>query len=352
MKAINGLPIGTLIHGERYDYEILYHKSQDGFGILYAAKVKGRNGEPDPVKPSDQMVMMREFFMNRCSSRAEDGCTVYTSDELTPTVKNFYEAFKFASNRCYQATKDAGPGIIHVKEVVNQHDTSYYIVEFLNGEPLDEYIKKNGPMSAFEAYELMKPVFHDLRVLHTSRIMHADIFPRHFRVLNENGEKHMLLYSLYASKHFDDNNLPVITTPILVCRKGYAPPEQYNLIETFIPQLDIYAIAAVMVFMLSGKDLPDSRVLTEKNIRETLPPTLPETLTSSLVRALDPNISNRPSSIISFARDLTEYFESDNHDGKSRNRRNFPDEDTPMGVTPARNLNFFQRLSLFFRRRH
>ncbi|MCM1255783.1 MAG: hypothetical protein NC221_06670 [Duncaniella sp.] len=353
MTAINGLPIGTIIHGERYDYEILYHKSQDGFGILYAAKVIGRKGEADPIKPSNQMVMMREFFMNRCSTRDEDGCTVSTPDELAPTVNNFYEAFKYASERCLQATREAGLGIIHVKEVVSQHNTSYYVVEFLGGEPLDEYIKKNGPLSAHEAFKLMKPIFTDLKMLHVFRIMHADIYPRHFRIITEGGEKRMLLYSLYASKHFDDNNQPVITTPILVCRKGYAPPEQYNPIETFIPQLDIYAIAAVMVFMLSGKNLPDSRILTEKEIRETLPPTLPESLTSTLISALDPNITNRPSSIISFSKDLTDYFESDNQDSKSRDRRSYNiDIDTPLGVTPIKNHNFFQRLSLFFRRRH
>lgn len=352
MKAINGLPIGTLIHGEVYDYEIIYHKSQDGFGILYAAKVKGRNGKPDPVKPKDKMVMMREFFMNRCSTREEDGCTVSTPDDIIPTVRNFYEAFKFASYHCLEATKNAGEGIIHVKEVVDQYNTSYYIVEFLNGTPLDEYIKLNGPISAMKAYNLMKPIFADLRHLHTFRIMHADIFPHHFRIMNEDGQERLLLYSLYASKHFDDNNLPVITTPILVCRKGYAPPEQYNIIESFIPQLDIYAIAAVMVFMLSGKELPDSRSLTEKIIRETLPPTLPETLTSALIRALDPNISNRHTSIISFERDLTEYFESDIQGGKTKHSRSsYRNMDAPMGVTPVRNLNFFQRLALFFKRK-
>lgn len=307
MEIVNGLPKGALIHGKLSDYEITGYRSQDGFGILYEAEVVTQGNKKG--KNNDMRVVMREFFMQRCSRRDEDGCTVYTPEELTPTVNSFYKAFVFASNRCAQATTYSGAGVVNVIEVVNQNGTSYYVVEYLEGETLEDYINAHGPLTVHEAISIFKPILEGVRHLHSFQMMHADIYPRHIRFTKSGGRMIAVLFSLYASKHFDDSGNPVITTPILVCRKGYSPPEQYNVVENFMPQLDIYALAAVLVFVLSGKNLPDSRVLTEKDIRATLPATLPETLVSTLIHALQPEYRNRPTNISSFMDELMEYFE-------------------------------------------
>ncbi len=112
MEIVNGLPKGALIHGKLSDYEITGYRSQDGFGILYEAEVVTQGNKKG--KNNDMRVVMREFFMQRCSRRDEDGCTVYTPEELTPTVNSFYKAFVFASNRCAQATTYSGAGVVNV----------------------------------------------------------------------------------------------------------------------------------------------------------------------------------------------------------------------------------------------
>ena len=97
-----------------------------------------------------------------------------------------------------------------------------------------------------------------------------------------------MLFSLYATMHFSDRGVMRWALPPMTCEEGFAPPEQYNAIDHFCPQIDIYALASMVVFCLSGNILPDSRKLTEEMVRETLPPTIPETIVSALLNALYP----------------------------------------------------------------
>ena len=98
--------------------------------------------------------------------------------------------------------------------------------------------------------------------------------------------------------------------PAMNCEEGYAPPEQYGHIDHFYPQTDVYAVAATLVYALSGKSLPDSRTITEQAIRDTLPPALPESLMQALISALDPDLNRRTASISKFRDDLLEFRSS------------------------------------------
>lgn len=310
-KIEKALPIGAVVHGVFCDYEIIDYMVQDGFGILYKAKgVRDTSGGAPGkgAKAGDNYFVVREFFMFRCSSRGEDGCTVVTPDDIRPTVENFKNAFYTASRRCAKVSI-GNPNIINVIENVAQNDTLYYVVEYLDGETLEEYILREGPRSISESRELLTPVLQAVQHLHRSHIMHTDIYPRHIRFVTSAGKRVPVLFSLYASRHFDDEGNPVWPTAIVVCRTGYAPPEQYRNIDHFSPQADIYALAATIVFVLSGKHLPDSRRLTERDIRATLPPTLPETMIGTLLHALQPDYTCRPSSISSFMDELVEFYD-------------------------------------------
>lgn len=310
-KIEKALPVGAMLHGALSDYEIIGCIAQDGFGILYKAKGVRRTPDRQSRKGSkavDDYFVIREFFMYRCSDRGDDGCTVVTPEDIRPTVDNFKDAFYIASRSCAQVSV-GNPNIINVIENVSQYDTYYYIVEYLDGETLEDYIQRVGPRSIYESREMLTPIFQAVRHLHRSHIMHTDIYPRHVRFVNSGGKRVPVLFSLYASRHFDDEGAPIWPTAIVVCRTGYAPPEQYHNLDHFSPQADIYALAAMIVFVLSGKHLPDSRTVTEKDIRATLPPALPETMIGTLLHALQPDYACRPASVSSFMDELVEFYD-------------------------------------------
>ncbi len=301
------LPLGTMIHGKLSDYLITDYQAQDGFGILYRAT--GTRMPHNGVNVNETKFMIREFFMCRCSSRGSDGCEMVTPEDVLPTVDNFKKAFLLASQNC-AAVSEGCPNIINVIEIIEEYGTIYYVVEYLEGETLEDYVNKEGPMSVYEMRKLLAPIFYAVEHMHLSRTMHTDIYPRHIRFVESGGKKIPVLFSLYASKCFDDNGLPIWLSPVVVCRTGYAPPEQYRNIEHFLPQSDIYALAALIVFVLSGKNLPDSRTLKEKDVRDALPPMLPETMIGTLLHGLCPDYTGRPATVTLFMEELIDFYDA------------------------------------------
>ena len=291
---------GTVIQGVKHSYRVVDVLRRDGQGFTYNTMASvNRSGSVVEVP-----VVVREQMMVRCSARGEDGITVVTPDDIAPTVNSCLEAFISSSLERANISKGC-PWIINVIEAFPANNTYYYVVEFLDGDTLEEYVKGMGGRLTFEqTRKVLSPIFDAVRTLHTHRAVHADIHPRHVRFVNREGEMIPVLFSLYATMHFSDRGVMRWSLPPMTCEEGFAPPEQYNAIDHFCPQLDIYALASMVVFCLSGSVLPDSRSLTEERVRETLPPTVPETIVSALLNALHPDKSVRTSTVTKFREEL------------------------------------------------
>ena len=72
-NTTTSLAIGTILHGEAYDYKIIDVLGQGTFGITYKAKVemKGALGRLD----SNMYVAVKEFFMKEVNGRENSSVT-------------------------------------------------------------------------------------------------------------------------------------------------------------------------------------------------------------------------------------------------------------------------------------
>lgn len=72
-NTTTSLAIGTILHGEAYDYKIMDVLGQGTFGITYKAKVemKGALGRLD----SNMYVAVKEFFMKEVNGRENSSVT-------------------------------------------------------------------------------------------------------------------------------------------------------------------------------------------------------------------------------------------------------------------------------------
>lgn len=292
---------GTIVQGSKNSYRILSCIRRDGMGFTYIG---------EPVKrqlTTPAKVVLREHFMPHCSLRGDDGVTVVTPPEISSTVATCMKGFEKASMDRARISASS-PSIINVLDIFETNGTFYYVVEFLDGITFEEYVNRKGPLSWDETREILSPILDAVKKMHTYRAIHTEITPSHIRFVNHHGQSIPVLFSLYATLHFNDEGKQNWTLPVMTCRTGYAPPEQYRSIDHFMPQTDVYALASTIVFSLSGKHLPDSRVLTEEIVRETLPPALPETTVKALVHALNPDPSLRTSSVTSLRDELREFY--------------------------------------------
>ena len=128
---------GTSLLGGKYRIEGTL--GQGSFGITYLAttrvSIDGQLGKMDV----SVNVTIKEFFMSDLNSRTSDGtCIERTNSTL---VKNYLKKFqKEAEN----LSKLHHPNIVKVLDVFDENNTTYYVMEFIDGETIDEYIKKKG----------------------------------------------------------------------------------------------------------------------------------------------------------------------------------------------------------------
>ncbi|MDE6378369.1 MAG: serine/threonine-protein kinase, partial [Duncaniella sp.] len=323
------LPIGTVIKGEKFSYEIVSVLQADGQGYTYRTNTPiMRNGKPEVLA-----TVLREHMMMRCSSRGDDGVSVVTPEDIAPTVDSCLDSFIFASQERLKISK-ACPWIINVLETFSANNTYYYAVEYVDGESLEEYVEnKGGKLNWEQTHTILSPIFEAVRTLHRFHTLHTSIHPDHVRLAKRGERKVPILFSLYSSLHFSDTGLQRWTFPLMKCTEGFAPPEQYMEIDHFAPQIDIYALAAMMVFVLSGKRLPDSRKLSEEQIRQILPPELPDNVVLALLNALDPDMSKRTATVTKFREELGSFLSPSSSDRNLSNDRS--DNDSETDASPS-----------------
>lgn len=295
---------GTVIHGGKYDYRVLKLINVDGQGYTYKTMATDKMKPGTPEFP----MVVREQMMSRCTDRGPDGMTVVYPEDVAPTVESCLESFIVASQE-RQKISAASPWIVDVVECFHANNTYYYTVECLMGETFEEYVNSMGGRLTYEQTRaVLSPIFDAVRTMHRHQTLHTHIYPHNIRFRIEPTRRVPVLYNLYSSLHFSDNGMQCWTLPAMNCETGFAPPEQYREIDHFAPQVDIYALASMMIYALSGQTLPDSRVITEKDIRAAIPPETPENVTLALLNALDPDLSKRTGTVTRFREDLGSFL--------------------------------------------
>ncbi len=241
---------GTNLQGGKYKIE--KKLGQGSFGITYLATAKFTTesglGKMDVVAK----VCIKEFFMSDVNSRKEDGSTIEGSTGSVFT--NYRRKFR---KEAENLAKLSHSNIVRVFDVFDENGTSYYVMEFLDGENLDDYIKTKGRLPEDEAIKIIKEVGAALSYMHSKKMLHLDMKPKNVMHRND-ATNHLIDFGL--SKQYTENGEPESSTSIGLGTPGYAPLEQsqYKQDGSFPATLDVYALAATLFKMLSGERPPEA----------------------------------------------------------------------------------------------
>ena len=239
----------TLQNGK---YKILKTLGRGSFGITYLASgkmtVTGSLGRMEV----NVNVTVKEFFMSDLNSRSSDGTTVEkTSSSL---VQNYRGKFR---KEAENLSKLHHKNIVKVLEVFEENNTAYYVMEFIDGETLEDYIKRNGRLSADESLHIAREVCSALSYMHEHKMLHLDLKPKNI-MRDTDGGIHLIDFGL--AKQYNENGEPESSTTLGLGTPGYAPIEQahYKQDGSFPVTLDIYALGATLYKMLTGKTPPEA----------------------------------------------------------------------------------------------
>ena len=288
----------TTLQGGKY--RIARVLGQGGFGITYLAVHSFLQ----------RKVAIKEFFMQEYCYR--NYTSVATS---TPVAHEIVERFKkkFITEASIIA-KFRHPNIIDIYDVFIENDTAYYVMEFIEGKPLEEIVRQQGALTEATAIDYIRQVGAALDCMHQQKTNHLDVKPSNIMLRNNN--KDVVLIDFGISKQYDESGKE-LTTLLVGISDGYTPIEQYdkNTLKDFSPQTDVYALGATLYKLLTGSTPPSALSIIGSGI--SIPGNIPVYLRRIVEKAMSVNKNNRYSSISSFCSDLcdikNDYFhKSDN----------------------------------------
>ena len=276
------LPIGTKLQSPKRIYTVEQILGQGGFGITYKVSALIRI---DNVTIRT-FFAVKEFFMKESCERDSHDSVCYSSP-VKDKVEESKRDFLAEAQRLNKISLEH-LNLIHVNEVFEANNTVYYVMEYLDGGSLRNYVRQHGALSEHDALEMMKPIFKAVDFLHQNRMTHLDIKPDNIMLKRDtdSGKIIPVLIDFGLSKHYDKNGKPTSSIRILGCSDGYAPMEQYVGINTFTPQADVYALAATLLFTLTGKEPVIATELSKDKIVRSLPESISQNVKDAIVSAM------------------------------------------------------------------
>ncbi len=198
----------------------------------------------------ENRVVIKEYLPNDLAVRKE-------SSTVVPKTHSDAENFQWGLDRFLQEAKVLAkfnhPNIVKISRFFHTNDTAYFIMNYEEGQDLDEYLKQcSYNLSEEEIYNIIMPILDGLREVHSTEFLHRDIKPGNI-FIRKSGSP--MLIDFGASRFAmgaKSKSLSVVLT------EGYAPKEQYSSTSKQGAYTDIYAIGAVMYKMATGKVPPES----------------------------------------------------------------------------------------------
>jgi formylglycine-generating enzyme required for sulfatase activity len=176
------------------------------------------------------------------------------------------------------------------------------VMEWLDGCDLTAHMSKipRGCLLEAEALEYINRTAEALEHVHAQGLLHRDIKPANIMRCNDGRIK---LIDFGLAKQFD----PTLTYRNTGClTEGYAPIEQYERRGKFTNALDVYALAATLYYLLTGKN-PLSAEMRSGGVYkleppQTLNPSLSPAVNSAVMRGMEFEPADRPQEVSDFRR--------------------------------------------------
>ena len=244
---------------------------QGGFGITYLALDTQLNAK----------VAIKEFMPNDIATRI--GTTVSVAMD-TKSEEFAYGAERFQEEARTLAKFIGNPNIAAVTSYFDENDTSYFVMDYIEGISFKTYIANHGgKISVEETLNVMIPVLRALTAVHAEGFIHRDVTPDNIYITKDGMVKLLDFGSARYSIGDKSKSLDVIL------KVGYAPKEQYIRRSRQGPFTDVYSCAACFYAAITGFLPPES---LERLDEDTLVPisqcgiAIPEYLDKAILKGL------------------------------------------------------------------
>ena len=277
----NMLPVGTLLMNGIYRIE--KQIGAGGFGNTYMVTNQNYNNE---------VYAMKEFFMKDINLRAGSEVTV-----SVPGQKSTFEVQRDKFKKEAQRLRNLdNPHLVKVYDLFEENGTVYYVMDFIDGKSLTDWVKDHGRMREHDAMDVFCQILDALSVLHSQKpaLLHLDIKPANI-MLDKSGNAFLLDFG--SSKQVESDG-GFTTVSGFTLSKVYAPSELIDGRKDRIGVwTDLYEVGATLYFLLTGKQPPTFSEISEGEKAFAFPDSVSERTRELILWLMSLSPMKRPQSV-------------------------------------------------------
>lgn len=270
---------GSILNGKYMVGRIL---GQGGFGITYI-------GWDIAL---EKKVAVKEYYPSGQVGRTPGTNTLswYTSESAALARQTGLEMFLKEARKMSKV--DDVSGIVRVRDLFQENQTAYIVMDYVEGETLKARLQKTGPMAWDQAKGIFQPAIRAMEQVHKAGLIHRDLSPDNL-MLTPDGQVKIL--DLGAAKDLSINSG---ASSMQVAKSGFSPFEQYSQRGGSGPWTDVYAMAATVYYTLTGV-LPPAAIdrVEEDTMDWSLVSTLPGRARETLRAAMAVSVKKRTQSM-------------------------------------------------------
>jgi serine/threonine-protein kinase len=262
----------------------------------------------------------------------------------------FQHHFKAVARRLSQCQH---PNLVKVLEVFEDRGLPFMVMNYIPGQPLINSLQLGSPLPVTQAVQLIRQIASALTAIHQQGLIHCNLTPE--VILRQADRSEVILTDFGVATRFTDT---MNAQPYLGSRNlsgGYAALEQYLPHEPLTPATDIYSLAAILYYLLTGQPPLEAPLclsqVTETLLSQSKPtlrqlrPDLSPTLERVILWGLELEQQHRPSCLdqwLAFLPHLEDYARVEAiDDSLSDQAKTSSDGSAGYGSeTPSANLSF------------
>jgi len=143
------------------------------------------------------------------------------------------------------------PNIVRAYDIDNDGDLHYIVMEYVDGDDLQTWVKRDGPFSFERAAEVILQAARGLQHAHDCGMIHRDVKPANLLIDSQRKIKLLDMgLALYAEQ--GETSLTIEHNENVLGTADYLAPEQALNSHKVDHRADIYGLGCTLYFMLAG----------------------------------------------------------------------------------------------------
>lgn len=288
--------------------------------------LKRETGTLEPAESPDEIGRLREYRVSKILGEGGMGVvylawdsSLHRSVALKVMKRSIAENESSRQRFILEARATAAidhDHIVTIYQVGDQNGVPFLVMKYLEGQTLEEMIRKQKLIQPLEAVRIGRQMAEGLDAAHRCNLIHRDIKPSNIWLETVKSRVKILDFGLARVSDSEDPN--ITQTGVILGTPAYMSPEQAAGLN-LDGRSDLFSLGTVLYRMLTSK--PPFRgsnnlaILRSLSLDEPTPPIelnplIPARLSKLIMKLLEKDANDRPSSALLVAQ-LLETIEQD-----------------------------------------